>query len=93
VGNRDARYIAGFSGTWFPGTPSEPHVQWVRSAWEGVREHSTGGNYVNFQLHDDDDERLQAAYRTNFARLQSVKSTYDPGNLFRVNRNISPARG
>jgi FAD/FMN-containing dehydrogenase len=92
VGNRDARYIAGFSGTWFPGTPAEPHVQWVRSAWEGIRDHSTGGNYVNFQLHDDDDKRLQAAYRTNFARLQGVKSTYDPDNLFRVNRNISPAR-
>lgn len=92
VGNRDANYITGFSGTWFPGAPPEPHVQWVRSAWEQVREHSTGGNYVNFQVHDDDDERLQAAYRSNFARLQSVKRTYDPDNLFRVNRNISPGR-
>lgn len=91
VGNRDAHYITGFSGTWFPGTPAEPHVHWARSAWEGIRDYSTGGNYVNFQLHDDDDERLQAAYRTNFGRLQSVKRTYDPDNLFRVNRNISPA--
>lgn len=92
VGNRDAHYITGFSGTWFPGTPSEPHVQWAKNAWEQVRDHSTGGNYVNFQLDDDDDQRLRAAYRTNFARLQRVKSKYDPDNLFRVNRNISPAR-
>lgn len=92
VGNRDARYITGFSGTWPPGAPSEPHIRWVRSAWERIRGHSTGGNYVNFQLQDDGDDRLQAAYRTNFARLQKVKSTYDPHNLFRVNRNITPAR-
>ena len=39
-----------------------------------------------------DDDRLRAAYRTNFARLKEVKSKYDPHNLFRVNRNISPAR-
>ena len=92
VGNRDARYITGFSGTWPPGTPSEPHVEWVLNSWERIRGHSTGGNYVNFQLHDDDDDRLRAAYRTNFARLKEVKSKYDPHNLFRVNRNISPAR-
>lgn len=92
VGNRDAHYITGFSGTWFPSMPAEPHIQWVRSSWDKVRPYSTGGNYVNFQLHDDDDQRLQSAYRANFTRLQSIKSTYDPDNLFRVNRNISPAR-
>jgi FAD/FMN-containing dehydrogenase len=91
VGNRDARYITGFSGTWFPGMPAEAHIHWARSSWNRIRPYSTGGNYVNFQLHDDDGERLQSAYRANFARLQSVKRAYDPDNLFRVNRNISPA--
>jgi len=91
VGNRDARYIGGFSGTWPPAAPADPHVAWVRKAWERIRPFSTGGNYVNFQLAEDDTARTAAAYGTNYQRLQRVKATYDPDNLFRVNRNIPPA--
>jgi len=91
VGNRDARYIGGFAGTWPPGAPADPHVAWARDGWERIRPFSTGGNYVNFQLADDDTARTAAAYGTNYRRLQRVKATYDPDNLFRVNRNIPPA--
>jgi FAD/FMN-containing dehydrogenase len=91
VGNRDARYIGGFSGTWPPGAPSDPHVTWVRESWERIRPFSTGGNYVNFQLAEDDTSRTAAAYGSNYQRLQRVKAEYDPDNLFRVNRNIPPA--
>jgi len=41
---------------------------------------------------DDDTDRLRASYRGNFQRLQEVKAKYDPQNLFRMNRNVSPAR-
>jgi FAD/FMN-containing dehydrogenase len=91
VGNRDARYIGGFSGTWPPGAPADPHLTWVRDAWESIRPFSTGGNYVNFQLAEDDTARTAAAYGNNYQRLQRVKADYDPDNLFRVNRNIPPA--
>ncbi len=63
----------------------------MRSAWERIRPFSTGGNYVNFQVADDDAERTADAYRGTYERLQRVKAEYDPDNLFRVNRNISPA--
>ena len=91
VGNRDARYIAGFSGTWPPDAPAQPHIEWVRRSWEAIRPYSTGGNYVNFQVADDDDQRLRAAYGENYERLGDAKATYDPRNFFRVNRNIPPA--
>lgn len=91
VGNRDARFIVGFSATWPPGTAPDPHVAWARRSWEAIRPHSTGGNYVNFQLHDDDEERLRAAYGANYQRLRRVKASVDPDNFFRVNRNIPPA--
>lgn len=91
VGNRDARYVSGFSGTWPPDAPADPHVAWVRSSWEAIRPFSTGGNYVNFQLADDDEGRTADSYRGNLDRLRQVKAQYDPDNLFRVNRNISPA--
>jgi FAD/FMN-containing dehydrogenase len=91
VGNRDARYIGGFNATWPPGAPPDPHVAWARAGWERIRPFSTGGNYVNFQLAEDDTGRTAAAYGSNYQRLQRVKTTYDPDNLFRVNRNIPPA--
>jgi FAD/FMN-containing dehydrogenase len=91
VGNRDARYIGGFNATWPPGALADPHVAWARNGWERIRPFSTGGNYVNFQLADDDTARTADAYGSNYQRLQRVKATYDPDNLFRVNRNISPA--
>lgn len=91
VGNRDARFISGFSGVWPAGDRPDRHVRWVRDAWESIRPFSTGGNYVNFQLADDDSARTADAYGINYRRLQRVKAQFDPGNLFRMNRNISPA--
>jgi hypothetical protein len=92
VGNRDARFISGFSGVWEPDDDrAAQHVAWVRESWEAIRPFSTGGNYVNFQLAEDDDARTAAAYGENLARLRRVKAEYDPENLFRVNRNVSPS--
>ncbi|MFP5318630.1 MAG: FAD-binding oxidoreductase [Acidimicrobiia bacterium] len=91
VGNRDARYVSAIAACWKPGDErSDEHVAWARRSWEAVRPFSTGGNYVNFQVFDDDTSRTAAAYRANYARLQQVKASYDPDNLFRVNRNVSP---
>jgi hypothetical protein len=65
-------------------------VAWVRAAWKSVRPLSTGGNYLNFQTADEDEERVRATYGPNFDRLVEAKETYDPENLFRRNRNIRP---
>jgi FAD/FMN-containing dehydrogenase len=90
VGNRDARYMAAFAGQWPAGAPDDEHVAWVREAWKSVRPHSTGGNYLNFQTVDEDEQRVRATYGANFDRLVEAKQTYDPENLFRRNRNIRP---
>ncbi|MGH9188952.1 MAG: FAD-binding oxidoreductase [Acidimicrobiales bacterium] len=91
MGNRDAGYVTAFAGSWPPAdTRSAEHVAWVRESWGKIRSFSTGGNYVNFQVADDDDARTASAYRGNYARLQRVKSAVDPSNLFRVNRNVTP---
>jgi hypothetical protein len=65
--------------------------EWVRAYWSALHPHSAGGAYVNFLMEDEGAERLAACYRGNYPRLAAVKRKYDPGNLFRVNQNISPA--
>jgi len=91
VGNRDARYVLGANGMW---EPDEPHAdtfrQWIRDAWERQRPFSTGRTYINFQTADEDEERIRATYGANFDRLMKIKEQYDPGNMFRANRNIRP---
>jgi FAD/FMN-containing dehydrogenase len=88
--NRDARYVMGFAGMWAPDDDPERHVTWARESWQAIRPYATG-NYVNFQLAEDGSDRTIEAYRGNYVRLQRAKAQYDPANLFRVNRNISPA--
>jgi FAD/FMN-containing dehydrogenase len=91
-GNRDADAIVAAAGCWDPDGPAhERDGVWARSAWEALRPYSTGGNYINVQTADDDDTRLREAYRDSLDRLAKIKATYDPHNLFRVNRNIAPA--
>src|SRR5262245_20557404 len=64
---------------------------WGRAYWKAVHPFNQGGGYVNFMMDDEADGRLQATYGANYSRLASVKATYDPKNLFRVNQNIAPA--
>jgi FAD/FMN-containing dehydrogenase len=90
VGNRDARYALGFKAMWPPGSPGEQLRQWVRDSWQATRRFSTGGNYVNFQAADEDEERVRSMYGPNHPRLVELKKVYDPDNLFRANRNIRP---
>lgn len=92
VGNRDARFAFGANGMWEPDEPdADTFRQWVRDAGKRLRPFSTGRAYVNFQTADEDEERVRATYGANFGRLAEAKRTYDPDNLFRVNRNIPPA--
>lgn len=89
VGNREAAFACVVQSMWAPDSPAaDANRAWVRNAWQAIKPHSTGGNYVNFQTDDEPDDRTIESYRSNYERLQAVKATYDPANLFRVNRNI-----
>jgi FAD/FMN-containing dehydrogenase len=63
---------------------------WVVDYYDATHEFSAGGAYVNFMM-DEGQERVQASYRGNYARLAEIKKRYDPDNLFRSNQNIRPA--
>lgn len=65
-------------------------VSWAKSYFDALHPHSAGGAYVNFMM-DEGPERVRATYRDNYARLGTIKKTYDPTNFFRVNQNIAPA--
>jgi FAD/FMN-containing dehydrogenase len=63
---------------------------WCREYFDALHPHSAGGAYINFMM-EEGQERVQASFRDNYARLALIKSQYDPLNVFRVNQNIRPA--
>ncbi|WP_332898901.1 FAD-binding oxidoreductase [Haladaptatus sp. CMSO5] len=91
IGNRDVRFVYGAAGMWEPDNPNAAEFrQWVKDAGTRLQSFSTGGNYINFQTAEDGEERVRATYGANYDRLLELKQTYDPDNVFRVNRNIHP---
>jgi FAD/FMN-containing dehydrogenase len=45
---------------------------------------------VNFVSEGED--RVEAAYGSNFERLAKLKKRFDPDNVFRVNQNVAPSK-
>jgi hypothetical protein len=64
---------------------------WGRTYWKAVHPFNLAGGYVNFMMDDEAEDRIATTYGENYKRLASIKATYDPQNLFRVNQNIQPA--
>ncbi|HEX7251087.1 MAG TPA: BBE domain-containing protein, partial [Burkholderiales bacterium] len=91
VGNRDARYVLNITSAWEKAEQDAANIEWTRKAWTDMKHFSTGGTYLNFLTEDDGADRTAAALGKGLKRLAEVKSKWDPGNVFRTNRNIKPA--
>ena len=66
-----------------------PHRAWTANLWEKIRGEGSGA-YVNF-LEREGEARIHEAYPGDtYERLVTVKTAYDPQNLFQFNQNIKP---
>lgn len=91
-GNRDATALAIITGSWEDAADDQINIDWVRNAWQDARAFSTGGTYVNFMTEEEQGDRIRAAYGRSYDRLVELKTKWDPTNLFRINKNVAPAR-
>jgi FAD/FMN-containing dehydrogenase len=88
---RDAKWAGVYFGVDPEPANADALRSWCVEYWEALHPYSMGGAYVNFMM-EEGQERVQATYRGNYARLAKVKAAYDPENVFSVNQNIAPAR-
>ena len=86
---RDANFATVIAGMWADPADNTANTAWVRDYYDATAPHSEEGGYINFMCVDDQ-ERIRANYRGNYARLVEVKRRYDPDNLFHLNQNIKP---
>ena len=86
---RQARWLINIPATWRDAADDEREIAWARATHAAVRPFLTEGTYVNF-MGDDEEAGVAGAYGRTIERLQQVKALYDPGNVFRLNQNITP---
>jgi FAD/FMN-containing dehydrogenase len=90
VGNRDASVVLNITASWENPQDDGANIAWARTAWQEMKSFSTGGTYINFQTEDEGEDRIRSAYGANHDRLVDIKTKWDPRNLFRMNKNVTP---
>ncbi len=89
--HRDAELVLNVHGRWEDKGDDDKVINWAREFFDKTKPYASSGVYVNFMTEDETD-RVESAFGSNFERLAKVKKQYDPKNLFRLNQNIKPAK-
>ncbi len=91
--HRDALFGAQYTANWNAGDPPSivaANTSWLSSTWQSMRPYASGFAYQNY-IDPNLANWQQAYYGANLPRLQQIKATYDPNNLFHFAQSISPA--
>jgi len=86
--HRNAQTMVLVGGGWMDPTMDEEAIALARN-WFAQLAPYTGGFYDNIEF--DAKDPTGENYGPAYDRLARIKTQYDPGNLFRLNRNIQPA--
>jgi FAD/FMN-containing dehydrogenase len=90
AGARDTKWVLNVAGSWEKAEDDLKNIEWARACWQDMRPYSSGSAYLNFMTEDEGADRLAEGYGKNHARLRQLKAKWDPENLFRHNKNITP---
>lgn len=88
--HREAAYDVLIDANWENPDDEERCVRWARETAAALEPYARGG-YVNYEP-DSGNEAARSTYGSSAARLRSLKSRFDPQNVFRLNQNITPSR-
>ena len=86
--HRNANFVMTVHARWENISDDTICVEWAKELSDKIAPYTTGGVYVNFI--SEGENRIAAAFGSNYERLAKIKSKYDPENFFRVNQNILP---
>lgn len=85
--HRKAQYYMEWDSPWTIDTEEKEAIAWVEQ-FRGALQPYVIGSYVNVPDRSIND--LRTYYGNNLARLQKVKSKYDPENVFNFEQSIPP---
>ncbi len=91
LGSGKARYSLNAIGATLTPEMVQPVKAHLTRLAEATRPYQTSETFVNFMEVNPAEGRVRASYPVeDWKRLVALKDKYDPQNLFRFNRNISP---
>jgi FAD/FMN-containing dehydrogenase len=76
---------------WANAADDEQCIAWAKDTYRQLQPALRPDAYVNYLDQDDRGQTVVAAYGENYPRLRDLKRRFDPANLFRMNRNITPS--
>ena len=88
---RTAPWVSHPFGAWADAADDERGRSWVKMCNKALQPWATGAAYLNFMGDEGEDRTVAGLGRHNYARLQRIKTQYDPDNVFHINHNIRPA--
>jgi FAD/FMN-containing dehydrogenase len=92
LGYRDAAFNVSAMASWTEPLHDDESIDWARSTAAVIEPWSVSGGYANYMQADEPIDRVRAAFGPDpFARLQALKSRYDPDNVLHRNQNIPPS--
>ena len=92
LGYRGAAFNVSVMASWTDPAHDEETIAWARETAATIEPWSVSGGYANYMQADEPLDRVRAAFGPDsFARLQALKSRYDPDNILHRNQNIPPA--
>ncbi len=86
---RSSHFVMNVHARWREAASDQACIDWARGLYKATKPYAAGTAYINF-MPEDETDRIEAAYGTNYQRLTEVKRRYDPLNLFRMNQNVKP---
>ncbi|EFC81451.1 FAD-binding oxidoreductase [Parafrankia sp. EUN1f] len=87
----NAAYIFEAIANWQDPGHAEPLTGWVDSLAAAIRPHRLPNAYINLGVADRPDWLRDAYGAAKYQRLVELKTRWDPDNLLRFNKNISPS--
>ncbi len=90
---REAAFLLSPAANWENPADDKANIGWLRDFIADMEPFSDGGRYLNFAgFQEEGDRMIRAAFGPQYPRLAALKAKYDPGNVFRLNQNIKPAK-
>ena len=84
-------FLVNYQASWEDPALDTELIDWAKVNHASMLPYSAG-HYVNFMTEDEVSDPARQAYEPELlSRLQRVKAQYDPENVFRSNKNITPA--
>jgi FAD/FMN-containing dehydrogenase len=92
LGYRDAAFNVSAMASWIEPAHDDESIDWARSTAAAIEPWSVSGGYANYMQADEPIDRIRTTFGPDsFARLQALKSRYDPHNVLHRNQNIPPS--